>query len=142
MRHLWKQNNLAQFVDPRLQSFDMDEVMRAINVGILCTSRAVADRPPMSTVVSMLEGLLTVEVETQSLMEVLGDEEQAPDLLKLMADIDEEFVSDIDEEFVSQEITETLESYPVSTKGKEIVYCDSFSIEAESSRAGAEREVR
>lgn len=132
MRHLWKQNKLAQFVDPRLQTYDLDEVMRTINVGILCTSRAAADRPPMSAVVSMLEGFLTLEVETQAQMAILSDEEQAPDLLRM--------ITEIDEDFESEEITETLERYPVSTKGKEKVSCDSFSIEAESSRAGAERE--
>ena len=110
MCHLWKHNNLAQFVDLRLQSYDMDEVMKTIKVGIFYTSRAASDRPPMLAVVSMLEGLLSVEVEMQALMAVLSDEEQSPDLLRMMADIDEEFEL--------QEIIETLERYPVSTKGK------------------------
>ncbi|KAL9816724.1 hypothetical protein AtNW77_Chr4g0281231 [Arabidopsis thaliana] len=108
--HLWKHNNLAQFVDLRLQSYDMDEVMKTIKVEIFYTSRAASDRPPMLAVVSMLEGLLSVEVEMQALMAVLSDEEQSPDLLRMMADIDEEFEL--------QEIIETLERYPVSTKGK------------------------
>ncbi|CAL9242052.1 unnamed protein product [Arabidopsis halleri] len=40
-------NKVAQFVDPRLQSYDKDELMRTINIGIICTSRAYADMPPM-----------------------------------------------------------------------------------------------
>lgn len=104
---------MAQFVDPRLQRYDNDEVLRTIKVDILFTSRAAADRPPMSAVVSMLEGELVVEVET--LMAVLSDEEQAPDLLRVIAEIDAEFES--------QEITKTLETpfaqrFPLSRKGK------------------------
>lgn len=43
-------------VDPRLENFKKEEVMAAINVGLLCTNAVAAERPSMSGVVSMLEG--------------------------------------------------------------------------------------
>ncbi|XP_020887888.1 probable leucine-rich repeat receptor-like serine/threonine-protein kinase At3g14840, partial [Arabidopsis lyrata subsp. lyrata] len=114
--HLWKQNKVAQFVDPRLQSHDKDEVMRTINIGIICTSRAYADMSPMLAVVSMLECPLTAEVEAH--MTVLSDEEHALHVLRMIAEIDEEFES--------QEITLTLERYHISRKGKENVSYNYF----------------
>lgn len=87
MPHLWNQNKVGQFVDPRLQSHDKDEVMKTINIGIICTSRA--DMPPMLAVVSMLECPLTAEVEAH--MTVLSDEEHALHVLRMTAEIDEEF---------------------------------------------------
>ena len=49
-------------VDPRLGSeFNKKEVVRMINVALLCTNQSPAHRPTMSTVVSMLEGKTDVE---------------------------------------------------------------------------------
>ena len=49
-------------VDPRLGSaFNKKEVVRMINVALLCTNQSPALRPIMSTVVSMLEGKTDVE---------------------------------------------------------------------------------
>ncbi|KAG7536504.1 hypothetical protein ISN44_As13g004500 [Arabidopsis suecica] len=90
--------------------------MRTINIEIICTSRADDDMPPMLAVVSMLECLLTVKVEAH--MIVLSDEEQALDMLRMIAEIDEEFES--------QEITLTLVRYPISRKGKEKVFYNVF----------------
>ena len=51
-----------EMVDPRLGSaFNKKEVVRMINVALLCTNQSPALRPTMSTVVSMLEGKTDVE---------------------------------------------------------------------------------
>ncbi|XP_010487294.1 PREDICTED: probable leucine-rich repeat receptor-like serine/threonine-protein kinase At3g14840 [Camelina sativa] len=61
---LREQNNLVEVIDPRLgTSYNRQEAMTMIQIGLLCTSPAPADRPSMSTVVSMLEGHSTVNVE-------------------------------------------------------------------------------
>lgn len=51
-----------ELVDPRLGSdYNKEEVMLAINVAFLCTNGTAADRPTMSSVVSMLEGKVAVK---------------------------------------------------------------------------------
>lgn len=46
-----------ELIDPRLGSdYNKEEVMLAINVALLCSNVVAADRPSMSSVVSMLEG--------------------------------------------------------------------------------------
>ena len=53
-----------EVVDPRLGTdYNREEAMTMIQIGILCTSQVPSDRPSMSTVVSMLEGHSTVDVE-------------------------------------------------------------------------------
>ncbi|CAF2078837.1 unnamed protein product [Brassica oleracea var. botrytis] len=61
---LREQNKLIDVVDSRLGTdYNREEAMTMINIGILCTSQVPSDRPSMSTVVSMLEGSSTVDVE-------------------------------------------------------------------------------
>uniref|UniRef100_A0A1J3DPZ4 non-specific serine/threonine protein kinase n=1 Tax=Noccaea caerulescens TaxID=107243 RepID=A0A1J3DPZ4_NOCCA len=61
---LREQNKLLEVVDPRLGTdYNRGEVMTMIQIGMLCTSQVPTDRPSMSTVVSMLEGSSTVDVE-------------------------------------------------------------------------------
>ncbi|XP_010430253.1 PREDICTED: probable leucine-rich repeat receptor-like serine/threonine-protein kinase At3g14840 [Camelina sativa] len=61
---LREQNKLLEVVDTRLGTeYNRQEAMTMIQIGILCTSPAPADRPSMSTVVSLLEGHSTVNVE-------------------------------------------------------------------------------
>ncbi|EOA34297.1 hypothetical protein CARUB_v10021813mg [Capsella rubella] len=61
---LREQNKLLEVVDLRLGTeYNRQEAMKMIQIGILCTSPAPAERPSMSTVVSMLEGHSTVDVE-------------------------------------------------------------------------------
>ncbi|WZZ42535.1 hypothetical protein YC2023_038794 [Brassica napus] len=61
---LREQNRLMEVVDPRLGTdYNREEAMKMIQIGILCTSLVPSDRPSMSTVVSMLEGHSTVDVE-------------------------------------------------------------------------------
>eukprot|EP00258_Populus_trichocarpa_P031183 XP_024447202.1 probable LRR receptor-like serine/threonine-protein kinase At1g07650 isoform X2 [Populus trichocarpa] len=60
--YLQKNGDIMAMVDPRLGSeFNKKEVVRMINVALLCTNQSPALRPTMSTVVSMLEGKTDVE---------------------------------------------------------------------------------
>ncbi|CAA7024958.1 unnamed protein product [Microthlaspi erraticum] len=61
---LREQNKLSEVVDSRLGTdYNREEAMTMIQIGMLCTSQVPTDRPSMSTVVSMLEGSSTVDVE-------------------------------------------------------------------------------
>ncbi|PQP96912.1 putative leucine-rich repeat receptor-like serine/threonine-protein kinase [Prunus yedoensis var. nudiflora] len=62
--HLLKeQGNLMDLVDPRLGSdFNKEEMMRTINVALLCCNATSTIRPTMSSVVSMLEGRAAVQI--------------------------------------------------------------------------------
>ncbi|XBJ03906.1 hypothetical protein VPH35_022949 [Triticum aestivum] len=53
---LYEDNHPLDVVDPRLEEFDSDEVLRAIKVALLCTQGSPHQRPPMSRVVAMLTG--------------------------------------------------------------------------------------
>uniref|UniRef100_A0A6N2K979 non-specific serine/threonine protein kinase n=1 Tax=Salix viminalis TaxID=40686 RepID=A0A6N2K979_SALVM len=61
--YIYKKNgDIMEMVDPRLGSaFNKKEVVRMINVALICTNQSPALRPAMSTVVSMLEGKTDVE---------------------------------------------------------------------------------
>uniref|UniRef100_A0ACD5UUL8 Uncharacterized protein n=1 Tax=Avena sativa TaxID=4498 RepID=A0ACD5UUL8_AVESA len=43
-------------LDPRLEEFDSEEVLRAIKVALVCTQGSPHQRPSMSRVVAMLTG--------------------------------------------------------------------------------------
>ncbi|CAL2253646.1 unnamed protein product [Prunus armeniaca] len=62
--HLLKeQGNLMDLVDPRLGSdFNKEEMMRTINVALLCCNATSTIRPTMSSVVSMLEGRAAIQI--------------------------------------------------------------------------------
>ncbi|KAF8035272.1 hypothetical protein BT93_C1330 [Corymbia citriodora subsp. variegata] len=54
---LQEQGNVLELVDPRLGSnYSEEEAMRMLNLALLCTNPSPTLRPPMSSVVSMLEG--------------------------------------------------------------------------------------
>lgn len=54
---LQEQGNVLELVDPRLGSdYSKEEAMRMLNLALLCTNLSPTLRPPMSSVVSMLEG--------------------------------------------------------------------------------------
>ncbi|KAK9046192.1 hypothetical protein V6N11_052089 [Hibiscus sabdariffa] len=56
------QGNLLALVDIRIGSdYNIDELMTMINVALLCTNPTASARPPMSSVVSMLEGKASVK---------------------------------------------------------------------------------
>uniref|UniRef100_A0A2P2MT11 Putative leucine-rich repeat receptor-like serine/threonine-protein kinase At3g14840 n=1 Tax=Rhizophora mucronata TaxID=61149 RepID=A0A2P2MT11_RHIMU len=60
-------------VDPRLGSeFNKEEVVRMINVALLCTNPSPALRPTMSAVLSMLEGQAAVR-ELATDLSIYGD---------------------------------------------------------------------
>ncbi|KAK3405535.1 hypothetical protein EUGRSUZ_K01762 [Eucalyptus grandis] len=60
---LKERGNLIELVDPRLGShFDKEEALALIKVALVCTNVTPALRPPMSSVVSMLEGKVAVPV--------------------------------------------------------------------------------
>ncbi|CAE5967316.1 unnamed protein product [Arabidopsis arenosa] len=80
---LREQNNLFEVVDPRLGTdYNKQEAMTMIKIGMLCTSQAPGDRPSMSTVVSMLEGHSTVNVE--KLLEASLDNEKDEESVRAM----------------------------------------------------------
>ncbi|XP_022860037.1 G-type lectin S-receptor-like serine/threonine-protein kinase At4g03230 isoform X2 [Olea europaea var. sylvestris] len=54
---LWHENKVFDSVDPiLLESCEKSEVMKCINVGLLCVEEDPNDRPSMSDVVLMLSG--------------------------------------------------------------------------------------
>ncbi|XP_039170742.1 probable LRR receptor-like serine/threonine-protein kinase At1g53430 [Eucalyptus grandis] len=54
---LQERGNVLELVDPRLDSnYSEEEAMRMLNLALLCTNPSPTLRPPMSSVVSMLEG--------------------------------------------------------------------------------------
>ncbi|XP_076958586.1 putative LRR receptor-like serine/threonine-protein kinase At1g53440 [Bidens hawaiensis] len=58
---LQEQGNLLELVDPSLGKYSKTEAMRMLNVALLCTNPSPSLRPPMSSVVKMLEGKLPVQ---------------------------------------------------------------------------------
>ncbi|XP_026455263.1 probable LRR receptor-like serine/threonine-protein kinase At1g53430 [Papaver somniferum] len=59
---LKEQGNLLDLVDPILKSnYSKKEVLRMLNIALLCTNRSPTLRPMMSTVVDMLKGRLPVQ---------------------------------------------------------------------------------
>ncbi|XP_004146082.1 probable leucine-rich repeat receptor-like serine/threonine-protein kinase At3g14840 isoform X1 [Cucumis sativus] len=59
---LKEKDSLLELVDSRLGSdFNKREAMAMINIGLQCTNVVSADRPAMSSVVSMLEGKIAVK---------------------------------------------------------------------------------
>jgi len=59
---LQEQGSLLELVDPDLgTSFSKKEAVRMLNIALLCTNPSPTLRPPMSSVVSMLEGKIKVQ---------------------------------------------------------------------------------
>ncbi|KAI6687166.1 hypothetical protein NL676_023994 [Syzygium grande] len=59
---LQEQGNVLELVDPRLGSdYSEEEAMRMLNLALLCTNPSPTLRPPMSSVVSMLEGKSAIQ---------------------------------------------------------------------------------
>ncbi|XP_047063676.1 probable LRR receptor-like serine/threonine-protein kinase At1g56140 [Lolium rigidum] len=53
---LYEDNRPLDMLDPRLEEFNSEEVLRAIKVALMCTQGSAHQRPPMSRVVAMLMG--------------------------------------------------------------------------------------
>ena len=66
---LWNENNIIALRDPSLslcnQDFNKNEVMRCIQVGLLCVQESARIRPSMPSVVSMLNSEI-VDLPTPS----------------------------------------------------------------------------
>ncbi|RZC54368.1 hypothetical protein C5167_013237 [Papaver somniferum] len=59
---LKEQGNLLDLIDPILKpNYSKKEVLRMLNIALLCTNRSPTLRPMMSTVVGMLKGRLPVQ---------------------------------------------------------------------------------
>ncbi|KAI6704887.1 hypothetical protein NL676_007849 [Syzygium grande] len=53
---LWVEGKVSDFIDPQLSdSFDLSEVVKCIQIGLLCVQRRPDDRPNMSSVLLMLD---------------------------------------------------------------------------------------
>ncbi|XP_068667487.1 probable LRR receptor-like serine/threonine-protein kinase At1g53440 [Aristolochia californica] len=60
---LRKEGNLLELVDPSLESrYSAEEATRSLSLALLCTNPSPNPRPAISTVVSMLEGKVTIQV--------------------------------------------------------------------------------
>ncbi|XP_050212581.1 cysteine-rich receptor-like protein kinase 44 [Mercurialis annua] len=55
----WKEGTSIKIIDPSLKSGLSNEVIRCIQIGLLCVQENVADRPSMATVVLMLNSYST-----------------------------------------------------------------------------------
>ena len=53
---LYEDGHPLDMLDPGLEDFDSEEVLRAIKVALVCTQGSPHQRPPMSRVVAMLTG--------------------------------------------------------------------------------------
>ncbi|XP_040362217.1 G-type lectin S-receptor-like serine/threonine-protein kinase RKS1 isoform X2 [Rosa chinensis] len=53
---LWREDRALELVDSNLESYNSDEVMRCIQVALLCVQEESKDRPAMSAIVFMLSG--------------------------------------------------------------------------------------
>jgi len=72
-----------ELVDPKLGSaFNRDEAMVMIDVALLCTNATASVRPPMSSVVSMLDGRTIVK-------DPLSDGTKSHDQVKFKGKMDE-----------------------------------------------------
>ena len=53
---LWREDRALEIVDSSLESYQAEEVVRCIQVGLLCVQEDPEDRPTMAAVVFMLSG--------------------------------------------------------------------------------------
>lgn len=50
----WKEGKATNIIDPSLQNYSLNEIMRCIHIGLLCIQENAADRPTMAAVALML----------------------------------------------------------------------------------------
>ncbi|KAF9606296.1 hypothetical protein IFM89_024964 [Coptis chinensis] len=63
---LWNENKALELMDPTLvESYNSQELMRCIHMGLLCVQDHALDRPTMSTIVSMLCSDATLPIPKQ-----------------------------------------------------------------------------
>ncbi|KAJ4703250.1 Receptor-like protein kinase [Melia azedarach] len=61
----WKEGTAAKIIDPSLRVDSNDEVMRCIQIGLLCVQENIANRPTMASVVLMLTRSMSLLVPSQ-----------------------------------------------------------------------------
>ncbi|GLU18030.1 hypothetical protein SLE2022_343520 [Rubroshorea leprosula] len=106
---LKEKGSLLELVDPRLGSnYNKKEVMRMINVALLCTNPSPASRPIMSSIVSMLEGKIAVD-------ELSLDPRMSIDSVK-------KFYQTLEEESTqeSQTQSKSIESLPLNSSSSSV----------------------
>ncbi|XP_054804701.1 probable LRR receptor-like serine/threonine-protein kinase At5g63710 isoform X2 [Prosopis cineraria] len=76
IKKLLRENRLENIVDRNLESYDPKEVERIVQVALLCTQGMPEDRPSMSEVVNMLQGVGLAErwAEWEQLEEISNQE--------------------------------------------------------------------
>ncbi|KAK9937792.1 hypothetical protein M0R45_014561 [Rubus argutus] len=85
---LKERGNLLELVDPRLGSdFNKEDMMITINVALHCSNVIAADRPTMSSVVSMLEGKASVQ---ELVLDPNGSNDEINEMRKHFQSNDEE----------------------------------------------------
>ncbi|KAK9092204.1 hypothetical protein Syun_027115 [Stephania yunnanensis] len=63
---LWREGRALELVEPSMgSSFPKEEVMKFIQVGILCVQESAKDRPTMSSVIFMLDNETTIPIPKQ-----------------------------------------------------------------------------
>ena len=76
IKKLQRENRLHDIVDGNLKSYDLKEVETVIQVALLCTQTTPEERPTMSEVVKMLQGVGLAErwAEWEQLEQVRNQE--------------------------------------------------------------------
>ncbi|KAB1670776.1 hypothetical protein [Gossypium barbadense] len=93
---LKENGNLLEFVDTRIGSdCDKNEVMTMINVALLCTNPTASARPPMSSVVSMLEGKAEVQEYCTDSMSSSSRQKNVETMKKLHRKLEDDDDADI-----------------------------------------------
>ncbi|KAL1145961.1 hypothetical protein V6Z11_A11G336700 [Gossypium hirsutum] len=95
--HVLKENgNLLELVDTRIGSdCDKNEVMTMINVALLCTNPTASARPPMSSVVSILEGKAEVQEYCTDSMSSSSCQKNVETMKKLYRKLEDDDDADI-----------------------------------------------
>ncbi|TYG96407.1 hypothetical protein ES288_A11G348100v1 [Gossypium darwinii] len=95
--HVLKENgNLLELVDTRIGSdCDKNEVMTMINVALLCTNPTASARPPMSSVVSILEGKAEVQEYCTDSMSSSSRQKNVETMKKLYRKLEDDDDADI-----------------------------------------------
>ena len=62
---MWGEDRALEFVDSSLELYKTDEVLRCIQVGLLCVQEDPKERPTMSAAVFMLSGEASLSTPKQ-----------------------------------------------------------------------------
>ncbi|KAK9907865.1 hypothetical protein M0R45_000052 [Rubus argutus] len=79
---LWKEDKVLEIVDSSLESYHPYEVLRCIQIGLLCVQEDSKDRPAMSTVVFMLSSEACLPCPKQPAFVFRRNSSIVPDSLK------------------------------------------------------------